>query len=38
MNPDYWEVHEAEWLEEQEVLQWLAMDADYEASGGHLWD
>lgn len=32
MNPDYWEAHEAEWLAEQEYLEWLAYEADL-ASG-----
>lgn len=38
MYPDYWELREAEWLAEQELANWLLMEADYEASDGHLWD
>lgn len=30
-----WEVAQAYWAEEEALAQ---MDADYEASGGHLWD
>ena len=42
MSYDFYEVHAAEWeaaqeywAEEEALAQ---MDADYEASGGHLWD
>ena len=35
---DYWEAHEAEWEAAIELEAQLLMDADYEASGGHLWD
>ena len=42
MSYNFYEVHEAEWeaaqaywAEEEALAQ---MDADYEASGGHLWD
>ena len=38
MTKDYWEVHEAEWLAQQELEEWLLMEADYEASNGTLWD
>ena len=38
MTAEYGEVHEAEWLAEQELAEWLLMEADYEASDGHLWD
>lgn len=38
MYPDFWEVREAEFLVEQELADWLLMEADYEASEGHLWD
>ncbi len=38
MVAEYWEVHESEWLAEQELTDWLLMEADYEASDGHLWD
>ena len=42
MTIEYFELHAAEWEAEQaywEELEALAqMDADYEASGGHLWD
>lgn len=37
MYADYWETHEAEWLAGQELDNWLLLEADYEASGGHLW-
>ena len=42
MSREYYEIHEAEYeammafLAEEEAL--AAMDADWEASGGHLWD
>ena len=42
MSYGYYEAHEAEWeammafLAEEEALR--EMDADYLASGGHLWD
>ena len=42
MSYNFYEVHAAEWeaaqefwAEEEALAQ---MDADYEASGGHLWD
>ncbi len=28
MYNDYWEAHEAEWLAEQEALEWLQYEAD----------
>lgn len=28
MTVEYWEVHEAEFLAEQEVLEWLLFEAD----------
>ena len=30
-----WEAAQAFWAEEEDLVQ---MDADWEASGGHLWD
>ena len=30
-----WEVAQAFWAEKEDLAQ---MDADWEASGGHLWD
>ena len=38
MTYEYWEVHEEEFLAAQELEEWLLMEADYEASEGHLWD
>ena len=38
MTYEYWEVHEEEFLAAQELEEWLLMEADYEASNGHLWD
>lgn len=42
MSYNYYEVHEAEWeaqlAYELEEEAYRLMDADYEASGGHLWD
>ena len=42
MSREYYEIHEADyeammayWAEEEALAQ---MDADWEASGGHLWD
>ena len=42
MSYGYYEAHEADWeamqdylLEQEAIAQ---MDADWEASGGHLWD
>ena len=28
MNNDYWEAHEAEWLAEQDAMEWLLFEAD----------
>ena len=42
MSIEYFEIHEAEYeammafLDDEENFR--LMDADYEASGGHLWD
>ena len=46
MSYNYYEIHEAEWEAQQAYWGGLAaeaealaqMDADYQASGGHLWD
>ena len=35
---NYYEVYEAEWEASRELEDQLLMDADWEASGGHLWD
>ena len=32
MYPDFWEVHEAEYLAEQEYREWLAFEADLAES------
>jgi hypothetical protein len=42
MTSEYFEIHAAEWEAAQaywaEVDDLAQMDADWEASGGHLWD
>ena len=35
MNSDYWEAHEAEWLAEQDAMDWLLFEADLES--GDPW-
>ena len=42
MTFEYYEIHAAEWEAAQvywaEEVALAQMDADWEASGGHLWD
>lgn len=42
MSYNFYEIHAAEWEAEQaywaEKEALAQMDADWEASGGHLWD
>lgn len=35
VHAEAWEAEQAYWAEEEALAQ---MDADWEASGGHLWD
>ena len=38
MSYNYYEVHEAEWEAMLQYEDELLMNADWEASGGHLWE
>ena len=38
MSIEYYEIHAAEYEEMLQYEEELLMDADWEASGGHLWD
>ena len=38
MSIEYYEIHEAEYEAMLQYEDELLMDADWEASGGHLWD